>query len=223
MADRRTITALEGSDARSEVLDAAAHAFMESGYTATTLNDIADRLGSTKGRVYHYYRSKSAVFLDVIRTAMDVLKDGVFPLSQTQLPAPEKLTAMAREHSLITMAYYPYFRVTTIGVLDIRAFRAAGGLGSLPGDIIALRDEYESHFAEVITDGIVDGHFRKVRPGLASKEVLGALNWMAIWYRPDGREGPEAIAEEFAQFVVGGLLKRTDGQQAPPRADSNNW
>ena len=208
VADPKDDAAGATRDSKAEVLDAAARAFMSSGFASTTLNDIADLLGSTKGRVYHYYRSKGAIFLDVIRTAMHVLIERVGPITRSDLPADEKLEAMAREHALITMEYFPYFRVTTIGVLDIQSRQMAGVTGTLPSDIIKLRDEYESYFVDVITDGVADGLFRRVRPRLASKEVLGALNWIVIWYAAGGRgDAPEMIAQEFASFVTRGLLK----------------
>jgi AcrR family transcriptional regulator len=196
---------MAGADAKGEVLNAAAHAFMNAGYGGTTLNDIADRLGATKGRVYHYYRSKGGIFLDVIRFAMHALTDRVLPLANTSDAADVRLRAMAREHALATMEFYPYFRVTTLGVIDIRILRVSGAAGTLPSDILALRDEYEARFIDVIMDGVADAKFRRVSPRLAAKEVLGALNWIAIWYKPDGPVGAETIANEFADFVVDGL------------------
>lgn len=73
----------EGRDA---ILEAAAAAFTERGYTATTIDDIADRLGATKGRVYHYYRSKADIFLDIHRYAMQRMLDEMTPLAAALAP-----------------------------------------------------------------------------------------------------------------------------------------
>jgi hypothetical protein len=71
---------------------------------------------------------------------------------------------------------------------------------------IAMRDEYEQYFAAIIDEGVQAGYFRDVAPRVATKPVLGALNWINMWYQP-GHSGPpiDEIAEEFATFVVNGL------------------
>ena len=55
----------EASDARSRILDAAAEAFMASGFANATIDDIAREVGATKGLVYYHFRSKFDIFLAV--------------------------------------------------------------------------------------------------------------------------------------------------------------
>ncbi len=69
-----------GQDGRKAILDAAAAAFARRGYLATSIDAIADELGATKGRVYHYYRGKAEVFLDVVVSGMQDLIGEMGPL-----------------------------------------------------------------------------------------------------------------------------------------------
>ena len=62
------------------------------------IDDIADRLSATKGRVYHYYRKKGDVFLDVHRRALEIMFAEVEPLSQ--LPRMRSSTSSLRARSL---------------------------------------------------------------------------------------------------------------------------
>ena len=50
-----------------DILMAAADCFMERGYSATSVDDVARRLGATKGRIYHHFPSKSALFAGVFQ------------------------------------------------------------------------------------------------------------------------------------------------------------
>ena len=52
---------------RGAILDAALSVFSDLGYTQATLNDVADRVGVTKGCLYHYFESKERLLLDLIR------------------------------------------------------------------------------------------------------------------------------------------------------------
>src|SRR3546814_6257739 len=60
---------------RADILNAAATIFNERGYAATSIDDVADRLGASKGRIYHYYRSKTDIFLDLHLESLRVLTD----------------------------------------------------------------------------------------------------------------------------------------------------
>ena len=57
---------------RGAILDAAAVAFMTKGYAATSIDDVAEILHATKGKVYHHYRKKAYLFYDVHKRALDI-------------------------------------------------------------------------------------------------------------------------------------------------------
>lgn len=61
---------LPPEERRDELLDAALAAFSELGYDRATLNDVADRLGVTKGCLYHYFDSKEELLLELVRERM---------------------------------------------------------------------------------------------------------------------------------------------------------
>ena len=52
---------------RGAILEAALSVFSDLGYTQATLNDVADRVGVTKGCLYHYFESKERLLLDLIQ------------------------------------------------------------------------------------------------------------------------------------------------------------
>jgi hypothetical protein len=88
------------------------------------------------------------------------------------------------------------FEIRALMVLDDPA-RAA---------FLQRRDAFEACFRQVVDAGIRDGAFRPVDAGIFTKALLGAQNWVSVWYRPQGRlSGPE-IAEQMADVFLGALL-----------------
>jgi AcrR family transcriptional regulator len=199
------------AEGRADVLKAAADAFTERGYAATTIDDIADRLGATKGLVYHYYRAKGDVFLDVHRTALTILLKRLEPLAAAATSPTQRLQSMAYEHARMMMTHHSFMRVAVQGV---EMHLAERGRRSRPdaSDVWKLRDRYEALFANVIAEGVASGEFRPVEPRLSAKLAFGALNWITLWYRPVPRRKSEIprIAEEFATFVVCGMRRLDD-------------
>jgi AcrR family transcriptional regulator len=171
-----------------EVLNAAATVFMERGFTATSVDDIAEVLGATKGRIYHYYRSKADIFLDVLTLSMLDLLERIRPIAaQRDLPPDERLHAAARMHAMVMMTQSARSRVAVQGT-EMHLMQEAGTKQRRALQaFVDMRDEYEQYFADIVADG------------------TRALNWINMWYRPLPDSDIENIAEEFATFVVNGL------------------
>jgi AcrR family transcriptional regulator len=192
-----------------EILEAAAIAFTRTGYEATTIDDIADQLGSTKGRVYHYYRAKADIFLDVALTGMGEMIAGVQPIAaSTDLSCVDRLWRMVHHHAGLMMTRNSFQRVAVQGV-EMHRLQEHPAQREAYQKVIVLRDQYEQLFADVIDEGRREGLFRDVEPRLAAKPILGALNWISIWYDPERGDYAtvQRMADEFADFIVNGLRR----------------
>ena len=72
--------------------------------------------------------------------------------------------------------------------------------------------------------GIRDGEFRRVDAKVAAFAMLGAINWIARWYRPEGTLQADSLGAQFADHLLDGLgaadvAGRTRaGRSAPRRA-----
>ena len=73
--------------------------------------------------------------------------------------------------------------------------------------MVAQRDRYESAWRRIVENGIEKGEFRTANAKLATLTLLGALNWAAIWWRPDGEQSPDELATAMADTLLGGLKR----------------
>jgi len=197
-----------GSESRDEILRAAAELFMEFGYAATSIDAVADRLGATKGRIYHHYRSKADLFFDVQIAAMNRLNEEVEPIARSGGSPLERLSAMALRHTEVILTELPMQKVAVQGLERhlLGASVAANRLRS----VVKQRDDYEKMFCEVIDEGIREGLFVDLPARLATKPFFGALNWATVWFSQRRLQRPEAvdeIAHTLAAFALRGILK----------------
>ena len=72
-------------------------------------------------------------------------------------------------------------------------------------DVIAGRDRYEKALRRIIAQGVADHEFRHLNPKIAVFAILGAINWISRWYRPEGALQADELGREFAEHLVGGL------------------
>ena len=157
----------EKRDRRSkEILRAALRGFRERGYHATTLGDIAERLGVRKTALYHYFPDKESILHACHRESLAEL-DRIIRGTRELETAAERLAFVIREHVRVmtdTLEGSPLaFEVTALAPARQR-------------EVIAARDRYERALRRIITQGVEDGEFRPVNPKIAIFAVLGAIN-----------------------------------------------
>ena len=63
------------SEALARITRAALAVFAEYGYDGTTMNQITQVSGLSKGLVYHYFPSKEKVFFHLIDTALEISRN----------------------------------------------------------------------------------------------------------------------------------------------------
>jgi len=197
---------------RDEILQAAAELFMEFGYAATSIDAVAERLGATKGRIYHHYRSKADLYFDVQVAAMNRITEVVEPVARQAGSAVQRLSAMALCHARILLTELPMQKVAVQG---LERQLLGDTLGTTPAAkrlraVVKMRDDYERLFAEVIDDGIREGAFIDLPPRLATKPFFGVLNWATVWYSPrrlQSAESIEELARTLADFAMRGIVK----------------
>ena len=71
--------------------------------------------------------------------------------------------------------------------------------------VIQKRDRYERGVRALVQRGIAAGEFAPCDAALVTRAMLGAVNWTARWYRPDGGQTAAQIADGLANFLVKGL------------------
>lgn len=199
------------ADPRDEVLTAAAEAFTARGFAAATLDDVARAMGATKGRVYHYHRSKLDLFAAVVRRGLEIIHADVTEAAEAagDAPAP-RLAAMARAHATSILRDRPFHRCALQGVeMHLTAATTPEQREAL-ADLVALRDRHQKLFEDAIAAAARAGALAPAPadPRLAARTLLAALNGPVHWYRPRRGETPAdraRLVSEIAAFALRGL------------------
>jgi len=199
------------TERKQEILATAAECFMEQGFHATSIDDVARRLGSTKGRIYHHYASKTDLFFDVHREGMARLFAAVEPARLARGTGLEVLTAMLRAHALALFENHTFESVVVQGVQLHRFGATTPAQRQILDELIASRDRFEALFKDQAARAKADGSLSDLDVSIAVKTMLGALQWSLIWYRPEADKGPRArqiLADKMVRTLVDGLQAR---------------
>ena len=167
--------------------------FYKRGYQATTLRDIASRVGIQVGSLYNHIASKGDLLFETMETTMlDLLEDQRL-VAQTP-DVVERLRLFVYHH---VKFHGERAAEVFIGNTELRSLNRAQR-----SRIVALRDEYERMFQSELEDGIRQGKFLPVDVRVTAFGTLAMTTWVSSWYSPRGRLSLEAIAQIYSSMVL---------------------
>lgn len=191
------MTATVGS-ARERVLGVAVELFAEQGYDATSVAQIIDRAGLTKGGFYHHFASKDALLYEVYGDLITRQLDHMDEILGKRLTPAQTLRELITDLVVSTAASAQramvFWREShRLGDVHTAAYRAA-------------RRRYHDAVRRLIRSGQASGDFARVASAdTVTFTIFGVINELPLWYRPTGRKRPPQIATELADFVLAGL------------------
>lgn len=188
-------------DSHADLLLAAAECFMERGYMETSVDDVARRIGATKGRIYHHFRSKADLFAGVFRAGMDMNHAAIAPHRDAPGPAIARLRAMAAAHCRQAIVSKPYQWVVWQGV---QMLLQGATTPELRAELVRLKDDrdaYERIFREVLERARNEGALCFDNLGLAVPLMFASLSAPVFWYMPRPGEMKTDIDKLVSQVV----------------------
>jgi AcrR family transcriptional regulator len=192
-ADRRRDPATK----REAVLKTAAQLFLEKSYSRTSMNDVADRLKITKPALYHYFNNKEDILLECYRLGVGLIEETLNENADHCGTGLQKVEAFI--HSYATVMTVNFGRcVMRLDEGDLTSVARA--------EMRAYKRKIDRRLRGFIQEGIGDGSIAPCDTKIAAFSIAGALNWICMWYEPEGALSPEEIATQFARTLTQGLV-----------------
>lgn len=187
------------SDRKQEILQTATRLFSAKGFLASTMRDLAKLLNIQPPSLYSHYESKDEILWEIALRCAKVFNDRVLPIAQNEGSIESRLESMIREHAVCILdnqeAAAIFFHEWEHLVPERHQWYS---------EFISM---YEGVFADLITEGIEQGLFRKVQSKFTTSVLLSGISWIHRWYRSDGIMRVEDIGDGIVDFVMAGLKK----------------
>ena len=184
---------------RSEILDAFVRYVAERGYDRTNLGDIADELGMSKGTIVHHFGTKAQMLQELEETHLTCELE-VLRMVWDRLAAPhERIAAIIYASALLQVIARDATVASqreVVQLFDDPTMR----------QVRKLRNRLQKLAIDEIRNGIESGVFRSVDVELAALQLWGSLQWMWVWFDPDGFRTPEEVGAAFVDIFLGGML-----------------
>jgi AcrR family transcriptional regulator len=197
-------------DQRGLILARAAQLFARRGYTATSMNQVAEACGLSKATLYHYYKDKYALLLSIAEGHVTRLGAIVVLVLAKELPPQRQMRELIRSLVVEYADAQDAHRVLTEDVKFLEADDRERVLGK--------EREVVNGFAKVVA---------ALRPDLKKAALskpltmllFGMVNWMFTWMRPDGELDYDDMAPVVADLFLGGLSAVSAPAKSPLPTD----
>ncbi len=189
---------------RELILDRAAQLFAQRGYTAASMNEVAEACGLSKPALYHYFRDKYDLLVHITEGHVSRLQALVAEVEQLRLPPEERLRALIQRFVHEYARAKDAHRVLTEDVkfLDEEDQRR----------ILGAERDVVAHFSAAVEEQWP--HIAAAGIGTPTAMLLfGMINWMFTWFRPGGALSYEDMAPMVADLFIAGV----PAMRLPPR------
>lgn len=188
---------------RDAILHSVGTVLRDTRLSTLTMKDIAFELGITKGNLYYYFKDKQDILFQCHMRCMDLSIDALHDILAGRSGENEPLHDLLVRHIAGMLANG--FGSVLLTDLD--------NLTPLQRSLyVARRDEFEAGVRQLIESGVQRGVYACDDVKLASLAMLGAINWLPKWYRPEGLLAADEVAQGLANF----LMKALEPKAAAP-------
>ena len=181
---------------RADILTAAARLFAQQGFSATSMNQVAEACGVAKPTLYHYFQDKQALLAQICDSHVHALLALVEEVKAQQLEPGTQLRALIER---FTRAYAGAQAQHQVLTSEIK-FLAETERERLLDVERRVVDEFAIALA-LVRPELRDAKLHKPLTML----LFGMINWTFTWLRPDGELSHEALAALVSDLFFGGL------------------
>jgi len=199
---------LSEAERRAQILRSARSVFIEKGYLAARVDDVARRAGLSKGAVYFYFPSKRDLFLALVREEHENTYSFIDQADHDDRPAAVKLLDLGRKY----LDYFAGLKSPPrfFMMMSEQAIRDE----EVREELVAVHSRFVDACTRILAQGMAEGTFRPLDPLAVAQILKGLIDGLAgesaIGLRPDR----ERLAGDGIQVILNGILL-APGSKAP--------
>lgn len=194
---------------RKQILDAALKLFSHRGYGATSVNDIADEAGLSKGNVYHHFEDKEVIFRALIDRYFQALSQPDFPFNRALAEGtfPDNLEELGRATRDAVREYREYVALIYVDVVEFDG-----------GHVRKFYAEMASRFENFIKSHGMEEELRmRLQDGLSPTSAIMLAtrifyNYFSIeilfGVKDHFGKGTDEVIAEISRILRDGMIKR---------------
>ena len=172
--------------------------FAAQGYANTSVQQIVDAAGVTKGALYHYFNSKDDLLFDIYDRLLTLQQRNLEEIAGRDLPLEETVRTVCEDVIITSIEWIREGAVF---------FRSQHMLSpDRMEEVKTRRRRYNEVFAALIARGRAEGIFRSDIPtAVLVANFFANPHYLSYWYQPHGALTKQQVAKHLTDLYLAGL------------------
>jgi AcrR family transcriptional regulator len=188
-------------DTYEEILEAAAKAFSKNGYNGTSLAEIAKAVGIKTPALYYHFKSKNEIlYAYLVRSGENISSAVQKEVAAAGPDAEQRLTAFVKSYIRTQLEM-----IDTMPTVNTMIFSSTVSKALTKSQYKWIQN-WERGMIEIIRDILKEGskagvfRFRNLAP--TAFFIMGSIDFVVNWSRPDGSLSIDDLASEYADLSL---------------------
>jgi len=192
---------MAASETYDKILQTAQRLFVQQGYTATSMRQVAAEAGIGKATIYHHFSDKQAIVMALFQDNTTSMKEAL------ELVRAEK---DPRTRIQVAATVSIKFLFKSIEIMQIMRREVEGGRERIQTGFLDYLQEYLALLADAVQRGTQQGIFRPVDPDDAARVLMTMIQGTFAMAYLGGRsaENPEEAAAALLEIYFQGIDAR---------------
>lgn len=194
---------MKSTNVADRVTAAALDLFATQGYATTSVQQIVEAAGVTKGAMYHYFQSKDDLLFAVYDRMLALQKAHLDQIVAAGGPVEDVVRAVCVDVVETSIDFLPEGTVFFRSMHMLTEPRLK--------EVTQRRREYHDEFAALLRRGQDEGVFRTDVPRpLLVAHFFSDVHYLSHWYSPEGPETKSEVAEQLTELFLRGIRTAAD-------------
>jgi AcrR family transcriptional regulator len=190
---------------KEKIIETSIELFDRKGFKETSVQEIVEAMGVTKGAFYYYFKSKEELLRDICLTYIEDLLQ-----QQERILRDENKDCTTKLYEIVYMLIHNIRTRRKSARIFFREMRHLHE--EHLQEIKAKRRAFRENYQKLIEEGIAEGEFKQTHtPHMVTFGILGITNWSYYWFNPDGEISEEKLAEIYVDLILNGI-KNQEGK-----------
>lgn len=182
---------------KERIIREAAAIFKQKGFSATTMRELAEKVGVEAASLYNHIRSKDEILEEICFKVANQYVSHISRIEDMDASYVQKLRALISLH--VQMIIQEPNEVSV-------ANNDWKSLSETKKELYKqVRRGYEKRIAALIREGIQAGELKDIHVSVGMFTLLSSLRWIELWYKPQREVTPEQLENDLMKILIEGF------------------
>lgn len=173
--------------------------FRERGFAASSMRDLAEKIGIEAASLYNHIQSKAQILEEIITGVAELCKNHLINIDKNNSTSLQKIESLIRFHTNMMIHHFEEYSVMVNEWMHLEKDKL---------NLFAqARREYVKRMEAIVQEGIDKGELKPIMPYVVVLNILSAVRGLEFWHRSAKSHSAKEIEENMVAHLIGGIKR----------------